>query len=98
MNRIWKMLTAVSLLASPALAQVPGIDWEKQKTEILQRYRSLVQLDTQNPPGNETRAVEYLEKVMETEGIPTKAFAMNPARDNLVARLNCNGSKRAILI
>jgi acetylornithine deacetylase/succinyl-diaminopimelate desuccinylase-like protein len=92
------MLTAVSLLAWPALAQVPSIDWEKQKTEILQHYRSLVQLDTQNPPGNETRAVEYLKKVLEAEGIPTKTFAMDPARANLVARLKGNGSKRPILI
>ena len=46
--------------ASAIQAQVPKIDWEKQKTETLKHYRSLIQIDTQNPPGNESKAVEYL--------------------------------------
>ena len=98
MKRLWGVLLAVSLLACPALAQVSAVDWDKQRAEILKHYRSLVQIDTQNPPGNETRAVEYLKKVLEAEGIPTKTFAMDPARGNLVARLRGNGSKRPLLI
>src|SRR5438876_10406613 len=84
--------------ASTALAQVPQIDWAKQKSEILTHYRSLIQIDTRNPPGNETRAVEYLKKALEAEGIPTKTFALDPARANLVARLKGNGGKRPLLI
>src|SRR5215831_5841358 len=84
--------------ASTALAQVPQIDWEKEKKEILTHYRSLIQLDTRNPPGNETKAVEYLKKALETEGIPTKTFALDPARANLVARLKGSGGKRPLLI
>jgi acetylornithine deacetylase/succinyl-diaminopimelate desuccinylase-like protein len=84
--------------AANAMAQGPSIDWEKEKTEILDRYRSLVQIDTTNPPGNETKAVEYLKKVLEAEGIPTKTLALNPNRANLVARLKGNGSKRPLLI
>src|SRR5437868_2101262 len=84
--------------ASAALAQAPKIDWEKQKAETLKHYRSLIQIDTQNPPGNETKAVEYLKTVIEAEGIPTKTFAMDPNRANLVARLKGNGSKRPLLI
>src|SRR6266568_4861698 len=84
--------------ASAALAQVPSIDWGKQRAEVLTHYRSLVQLDTSNPPGNETRAVDYLRKVLEAEGIATKTFALVPARANLVARLKGNGSKRPLLI
>jgi acetylornithine deacetylase/succinyl-diaminopimelate desuccinylase-like protein len=55
-----------------------------------------VQLDTTS--GHETRAVEYLKKVLDGEGIPTQTFALNPARANLVARLKGNGSKRPLLI
>src|SRR6266567_5448142 len=84
--------------ASPAWAQVPAVDWEKEKSEILTHYRSLVQIDTRNPPGNETKAVEYLKKALEAEGIPTKTFALDPARANLVARLKGNGAKRPLLI
>jgi acetylornithine deacetylase/succinyl-diaminopimelate desuccinylase-like protein len=72
------------------------VDWDKLRPEILQHYRSLVQLDTTS--GHETRAVEYLKKALEGEGIPTQIFALNPARANLVARLKGNGSKRPLLI
>lgn len=81
-------------------AQTPGqtksMDLEKLKPEILERYRALVQLDT--TAGHETLAVDYLKKVLEGEGIPTKVFALDANRANLVARLNGNGSKRPLLI
>ena len=64
----------------------------------LRHFRALVQIDTTNPPGNETKAVDYLKKVLEDEGIPTQTFALDPNRTNLVARLKGNGSKRPLLI
>jgi acetylornithine deacetylase/succinyl-diaminopimelate desuccinylase-like protein len=91
MKRAWILL----VLALPAGAQ-SGIDWDHQKTEILKYYRDLVQIDTR--AGNETKAVEYLRRVLEGDGIPTKTFAQDPARANLVARLKGNGSKRPLLI
>jgi len=86
------------VFAATLAAQVPAIDWEQQRPEILRHYRALLQIDTSSPPGNETRAVEYLKKVLEAEGIPTKTFALDPSRANLVARLKGNGSKRPLLI
>src|SRR5215212_9962975 len=73
-----------------------GVDWDTLRPEILQHYRSLVQLDT--TAGHETLAVDYLKNVLEAEGIPTKTFALDPNRANLVARLKGNGSKRPLLI
>src|SRR5213593_4032089 len=86
--------TAVAQPARPA--QRPVIDWEKQKAEILEHYRTLVQIDTTY--GNETKVVEYLKKVLDGEGIPSKIFAKDPNRANLVARLKGNGTKRPLLI
>ena len=81
-------------------AQAPGVgkavDWNKLRPEILDRYRSLVQIDS--TAGHETLVVDYLKKVFEAEGIPTQTFALNPNRANLVARLKGNGSKRPLLI
>src|SRR5206468_7210516 len=37
-------------------------------------------------------------KVLDAEGIPSKTFAKDPTRANLVARLKGNGSKRPLLI
>src|SRR5436853_4897527 len=89
-------LVLVPLLLASAAAQRPAVDWEKQKAEILQHYRALVQIDTTY--GNETKVVEYLKKVLDGEGIPSKTFAKDPNRANLVARLKGNGSKRPLLI
>ncbi len=72
------------------------VDWNQQKTEILKIYRDLIRIDTR--AGNETKAVDYIRRVLEAEGIPTKTFALDPARANLVARLKGNGTKRPLLI
>ena len=90
--------TLALLLTSTAFAQVPPVDWKKQEAEILRHYRGLIQIDTSNPPGNETKAAEYLKKIFDAEGIPTQVFALDPARANLVARIRGNGTKRPILI
>src|SRR6202158_1858905 len=92
------ILTIPVWFASAAAGQTPNIDWKQQQNEILRHYQSLIQIDTRNPPGNETKAVEYLKKVLEAEGIPTKTFALDPARANLVARLKGNGAKQPLLI
>src|SRR4029453_17085898 len=93
------LIAGVAVVALAGLqAQSSGgrVDWDKLRPEILQHYRSLVQLDTTS--GHETRAADYLKKVLEGEGIPTHTFALNPARANLVARVKGNGSKRPLLI
>ena len=91
-------ILAILISAAAAQAQLRPLDFEKQKSEILNRYQSLIRIDTSSPPGNETKAVEYLKQALESEGIPTQTFALNPARANLVARLKGNGGKRPLLI
>jgi len=91
------MLVSAAAAQAQSIGQKP-VDWSKQEAETLRHYRSLVQTDTSNPPGNETKAVEYLQKVFQAEGIPTKVFALDPSRANLVARIRGNGKKRPILI
>lgn len=86
------------LFPSAVAAQAPVVDWGKQKAEILRHHRSLIQIDSSNPPGNETRVIDYLKGVLESEGIPVKTFALDPSRANLVARIKGNGSKRPILL
>jgi acetylornithine deacetylase/succinyl-diaminopimelate desuccinylase-like protein len=92
------LLSAAALAAQPKSTQSKAIDWGQQQAEILRHFRALIQIDTTNPPGNETKAVEYLKKVLEDEGIPTQTFSLDPNRTNLIARLKGNGSKRPLLI
>ena len=84
------------LAASLLPGQSP--DWPKLNQEAMRHFQALVQLDTTNPPGNETRVVEYVKKVLEAEGIAVTVAAKDPARANLIARLKGNGSKRPLLI
>lgn len=91
-----KKLSMFFAVAVAASAQIPSIDWEKNKAEILQHYRALVQIES--TAGKETHVVDYLKKVLEGEGIAAKTFALDPNRANLVARLKGSGSKRPILI
>jgi acetylornithine deacetylase/succinyl-diaminopimelate desuccinylase-like protein len=95
---LMRTLWLTFLLSCTALGQTTGVDFEKQKAEILERYRTLIRMDTSSPPGNETKAVDYLRQALEAEGIPTRTYALNPNRANLVARLKGNGSKRPLLI
>jgi acetylornithine deacetylase/succinyl-diaminopimelate desuccinylase-like protein len=68
------------------------------EAETLQHFQALLRIDTSSPPGNETRAVDYLKQVFDKEGIPTQVFAKDKSRANIVARLKGNGKKRPILI
>src|SRR3990170_3608058 len=68
------------------------------EAETLQHFQALLRIDTSSPPGNETRAVDYLKQVFDKEGIPYQVFAAEPSRANFVARLKGNGKKRPILI
>ncbi len=96
-----KLFAAGFLTAATAglLAQTPAaIDWSKVEAETLQHFQAVVRFDTSDPPGGERPAAEYLKKVLESEGIATKVFELEPNRPNIVARLKGNGSKRPLLI
>src|ERR1700728_5409528 len=89
-------LFVFAFLLLPAGAQTP--DWSKINDEAMRHFQALVQIDSSNPPGNETRVAEYVKKTLEAEGIPVMMVAQDPARANIIARLKGNGSKRTLLI
>jgi acetylornithine deacetylase/succinyl-diaminopimelate desuccinylase-like protein len=94
------ILSVVAVNVVPAAGQRPNVnmDWPQVERETLEHFQALVRLDTANPPGNETRAVDYLQGVLEKEGIPVQRFALEAGRANLVARIKGNGSKRPLLL
>lgn len=69
-------------LAGAALAQDSAADRARHYLAELTR------LDTTNPPGNETRAANWLRAVAEREGIPCELAGASAARLNFVARLS----------
>jgi acetylornithine deacetylase/succinyl-diaminopimelate desuccinylase-like protein len=89
---------SLGLVVFAGLAQAQAPDWPKLDAELMQHFQALLRLDTTDPPGNETRVVEYIKKVLEDGGVPVTVVAQDPARANLIARLRGNGSKRPILL
>ncbi len=96
-----RIISALVLLLSVVAANAQQsylIDWEETGEEAVRHLVELVRIDTTNPPGNETRVVDYLKGVLDAEGIAYETYALDPLRSNLVARIKGNGSKRPILI
>lgn len=87
---------AFLILALSVSAQTP--DWSKINGEAMRHFQALVQIDSTDPPGNETRVAEYVKKTLEAENIPVMMVARDPARADIIARLKGNGSKRPLLI
>ena len=51
------------------------VDWNAVGDEAVEHLRSLLRLDTRNPPGNEKRAADYLRDVLlRRAGITEKVF------------------------
>jgi acetylornithine deacetylase/succinyl-diaminopimelate desuccinylase-like protein len=73
-------------------------DWSALEDETMRHFQALVRFDTSDPPGNEKPAADYLQQVLEAEGIPVQVFALEPHRPNVVARLKGNGSRRPLLL
>ncbi|HEX5434871.1 MAG TPA: M20/M25/M40 family metallo-hydrolase [Candidatus Angelobacter sp.] len=85
-------------MSSPAFARPPAFDLHQAQTETVKFLSALVKIDTSNPPGDETRAAEYMKRVLAANGIPSHIFESAPGRGNLVARLKGNGKKNPLLL
>ncbi|MEJ8566101.1 M20/M25/M40 family metallo-hydrolase [Elongatibacter sediminis] len=92
-----KILLALALLGAgvtaPVLADDP-VDIEDQAVHWLQEF---IRIDTVNPPGNESRAVDFLGAILTAEGISWQSAESAPGRGNLWARIE-GGDKPALIL
>ena len=93
-----KLLLAFIVSSSALGLAQSGPDWKAVQEETMRHYQAVLRIDTQNPPGNETKAAEYVKQVLEKEGIPAQIAGSDPNRANVFARLKGNGRKRPLLI
>jgi len=81
------------VLAIPLSAQSePAVE-----DEALRWLQDFVRIDTVNPPGNESRAVDFLGAILTGEGISWHSAESAPGRGNLWARLE-GGDKPALIL
>ena len=90
------LLLSLTLLTSSACAAAP--DFAAAHQEVIEHLKQFVSIDTSNPPGNETKAAEFLKAFLDKEGIPSEIVALDPKRGSLIARLKGSGKKQPILL
>lgn len=95
---LFSLLAALIFTATHLPAALPVPDFAAAREETVKILSGFIQVDTSNPPGNETKSAEYLKRFLDREGIPSEILALEPARGNLVARLKGNGKKPPLLL
>lgn len=88
------LLQASASAQSAAGRQMPMPAMDEQALQWLQEY---IRVDTINPPGNESRAVDFLGAILTAEGISWESAESAPGRGNLWARLK-GGDKPALML
>ena len=92
-------LLMVSLFSLALSAQGPvQPDWAKVDEETMRHFQAILRMDSTDPPGREKEVADYLQQVLQKEGIPVQVFSKEAHRPNVVARLKGNGSKRPLLL
>jgi acetylornithine deacetylase/succinyl-diaminopimelate desuccinylase-like protein len=66
--------------------------------EITQFLSELIQIDTTNPPGNETRAAHYISQYLSRDGFQTEILESGPGRGSVITRLKGTGEKPNLLL
>jgi acetylornithine deacetylase/succinyl-diaminopimelate desuccinylase-like protein len=82
-------VSCVSLLSPQRWASAQAPD---EPTRLLQQY---VAIDTSNPPGDTTKAADFLAGVLEREGIPVTRYESAPGKSIVYGRLKATVSPPA---
>src|SRR6185503_2671182 len=98
MRRHLTAILAIALFASsrPA-AQQP--DWKAVEHDAIKTLQDYVRINTSNPPGDVTKAADFLIDILKREGIPVTRYESGPGRSIVLARLKGSGTGgKAILL
>ena len=86
------------LLLGTALSHAMSPDFDAAHRDVVTNLQRFVQIDTTNPPGDETKGALFLKSLLERAGIPSEIVEKVPGRGNLIARIKGNGKKKPILL
>ncbi len=89
---------AVAWLAAPTAVATQGIDVEALEAEAVQRLQEYLRVNTINPPGNESRAVDFFATLLAAEGVEFETAESAPGRGNIWARLEGEGDEPALML
>ncbi len=92
-----RIALVLAMLCTATGARAQAVDTTALADEAVQRVQEYLRVNTVNPPGNESRAVEYLARIFDAEGIPYETAESAPGRGNIWARLD-GGDAPALLL
>lgn len=93
-----RRLAVLLLSVVPLAAQTQDASWARVQTEATTLLQQYVRIDTSNPPGNVTKAADFLQGLLQREGIPVQRYESGPGRSIIVARLKGSGPAKPILL
>ena len=85
------------LVSSVASAQAAP-DWQAVEAEAIRTIQAYVRINTSNPPGDVTKAADFLTGLLQREGIPVKRYETGPGRAIILARLKGAGTAKPLLL
>ncbi|MBN1913346.1 MAG: M20 family metallopeptidase [Candidatus Omnitrophica bacterium] len=68
------------------------------KKRLIRLAQSLIAINSENPPGNESAIARFVQGYLKGLGIKSKIYAFKKERSNVVAVLRGEGRKRSLLI
>jgi len=93
-----RLLVAGCALIPYAAAAQPAPDWNAMQAEAVRAIQSYVRINTSNPPGDVTKAADFLADLLGREGIPVQRYESGPGRAIVVARLKGAGGGKPLLL
>ena len=96
------MRLALGTLICGLVSSVAGAqgapDWQAVEAEAIRTIQSYVRINTSNPPGDVTKAADFLTGLLKREGIPVTRYESGPGRSIVLARLKGAGSAKPLLL
>ncbi len=89
---------AAAFLIIPIPSEAAGPDFGASAGRVRKLLEELVAANTENPPGDEARAVAIGAGRLREAGVPYQVFEFAPGRSNLIARLKGDGSAKPLLL
>jgi acetylornithine deacetylase/succinyl-diaminopimelate desuccinylase-like protein len=89
-----KLLLPILAFSFVNCMSASSLDIDDEAVQWLQEY---LQIDTVNPPGNESRAVDFYAEIFKSEGIEYSSAESAPGRGNIWARIK-GGDKPALML
>lgn len=97
-----KRLTLLTLVGFTGLSVVTPLSGQTDLTrlgdEAVQRVQEYLRINTINPPGNESRAVDFFAAIFDAEGIEYETAESAPGRGNIWARLEGGEGQALVLL